>query len=187
MLPSTAQMWTWASVSPGISVAPRQSSVVTGPGQRTDLPVREHVLDAVVLDDDRGARHRVGAGAVDQQRVGEDGQAHRGVTFASYIQTFSSARGVHSTWLRHAVEVVLLPQEDPGRLVADQPLQLGVGLGARLRVRSASGPARSSRRSSCCCRTTSRSGRPGRAAGSCPGRRAPGPSRGRTCRRCCGS
>jgi len=38
MLPSTAQMWTWASVSPGIRVAPRQSSVVTGPGSGPTLP-----------------------------------------------------------------------------------------------------------------------------------------------------
>ena len=57
------------------------------------------LLDPVVLDDDSGALDRIGAGAIDQNRVGEDSQAHRGVTFASYIQTFSSARGVQSTWL----------------------------------------------------------------------------------------
>src|SRR5439155_862309 len=39
MLPLTAQMWTWASVSPGISVAPLQSSVVTGPGSGPTLPL----------------------------------------------------------------------------------------------------------------------------------------------------
>src|SRR5438132_13867900 len=67
--------------------------------ERAVLPGRVDLLDTIVLDDDRGARHRVGARAVDEHRVGEDGQAHRGVTFASYIHTFSSARGVHSTWL----------------------------------------------------------------------------------------
>src|SRR5438477_12905668 len=36
--------------------------------------------------------------------------------------------------LGHAVEVVLLPQEHPGRLLVDQPLQLGVGLGPRLGI-----------------------------------------------------
>src|SRR5207247_3097875 len=35
-----AQMWTWASVSPGISVAPLQSSVVTGPGSAPTAPWR---------------------------------------------------------------------------------------------------------------------------------------------------
>src|SRR3989442_74393 len=35
-----AQMWTWASVSPGISVAPLQSSVVTGPGSAPTVPWR---------------------------------------------------------------------------------------------------------------------------------------------------
>src|SRR5438132_705047 len=69
------------------------------PRERADSAVRRDLLDAIVLDDDRGARHRVGARAVDEHRVGEDGQAHRGVTFASYIHTFSSARGVHSIWL----------------------------------------------------------------------------------------
>jgi hypothetical protein len=69
------------------------------PWERADLSLRQDVLDAIVLDDDRGARYRVGARAVDEHRVGEDGQAHRGVTFASYIHTFSSARGVHSIWL----------------------------------------------------------------------------------------
>src|SRR4029453_439604 len=67
--------------------------------QRADLAPRQDVLGPVVLDDDGRALDGVGRGAVDQKRVGEDGQAHRGVTFASYIQTFSSARGVHSTWV----------------------------------------------------------------------------------------
>jgi hypothetical protein len=70
-----------------------------GAGQRADLATRQDVPDAVVLDDDRGALLRVGAGAVDEERVRQDGQAHRATTFASYIQTFSSARGDHSTWL----------------------------------------------------------------------------------------
>ena len=39
MLPSTAQMCTWASVSPGIKVAPRQSRVVTGPGSGPTFPL----------------------------------------------------------------------------------------------------------------------------------------------------
>src|SRR2546426_12694314 len=67
------------------------------PPQRADVPVGEDVSDAVVLEDDRGALDGVSAGAVDQQRAREDGHAH-GATFASYIHTFSSARGAHSTW-----------------------------------------------------------------------------------------
>src|SRR5262245_1780877 len=65
-------------------------------GQRANTAARHDLLDPVVLDDDGGALDRVGAGAIDEDRVGEDGQAHRSVTFASYIQTFSSARGVQS-------------------------------------------------------------------------------------------
>src|SRR5688572_28321777 len=38
MFSVTAQMWTWASVSPGISVAPRRSSVVTRPGRAPTRP-----------------------------------------------------------------------------------------------------------------------------------------------------
>src|SRR5204863_497486 len=68
-------------------------------GDRADHAARQDIPDAVVLDDDRGALLRVGAGAVDEERVRENGQAHRATTFASYIQTFSSARGDHSTWL----------------------------------------------------------------------------------------
>src|SRR3990172_8408957 len=97
MFSVTAQMWTWASVRPGMSVAPLQSSVVTAP--RAALAAREHLLDPVVLDDDGRALLRLGARAVDQERVREDREAHRATTLASYIQTFSSARGVHSTWL----------------------------------------------------------------------------------------
>src|SRR5207249_1908482 len=48
---------------------------------------------------DRLAEPIIGAGAVDGQRVGEDRQSHRATTLASYIHTFSSARGDHSTWL----------------------------------------------------------------------------------------
>ena len=65
--------------------------------QRAGSALGADVLDTVVLDDHGGALDGIGAGAVDQERVGEDGEAHRAITFASYIQTFSSARGVHST------------------------------------------------------------------------------------------
>ena len=71
-------------------------------GQRADLALGRDLLDPIVLDHDRGALDRVGAGAVDQKRVGEDGDGHGrdlryfATILASYIQTFSSARGVHS-------------------------------------------------------------------------------------------
>src|SRR3954467_9423847 len=39
MFSVTAQMWTCASVRPGISVAPLRSSVVTGPGSAPTLPL----------------------------------------------------------------------------------------------------------------------------------------------------
>ena len=41
MFSVTAQMCTWASVSPGISVAPLQSSVVTGPDA---VPTEIHIV-----------------------------------------------------------------------------------------------------------------------------------------------
>src|SRR5205814_40413 len=77
--------------------------------------------DAVVFDDHGGALDGIGARAVDQKRIGEDMEGHlyrppgvgygrrwraigtrgsvryRAMILASYIQTFSSARGVHST------------------------------------------------------------------------------------------
>src|SRR5438874_1702479 len=63
MLPSTAQMWTSASVSPGMSVAPRQPGRVTGAGAGpTGL-----VVDGLVV-----AVPRVGL-------VGEEERVHRGL------------------------------------------------------------------------------------------------------------
>ena len=68
-------------------------------GQRADPTARRHLLDAVVLDDDRRPLDGIGPRAVDQERVGEDRDAHFATTLASYIHIFSSARGVHSTVL----------------------------------------------------------------------------------------
>ncbi len=102
MFSVTAQMCTWASVRPGISVLPLQVERGHPTGQRADLALRRDLLDPIVLDHDRGALDGVGAGAVDQERVGEDGDRHGrdlryfATILASYIQTFSSARGVHS-------------------------------------------------------------------------------------------
>src|SRR3989442_3236201 len=47
------------------------------PGQRADRAVAGGVLDGVGLDDDRRALDGVGARAVDQERIGEDRDAHR--------------------------------------------------------------------------------------------------------------
>src|SRR5262249_22289848 len=93
-----------ADVHVGVGEARHQGlapEVEGGPRARqgADLTAGRPLLDAVVLDDDRGPLDRVAAGAVDQERVREDRDAHLATTFASYIHTFSSARGVHSTVL----------------------------------------------------------------------------------------
>src|SRR5262249_948511 len=45
--------------------------------QRSDLARAEHVLDALALDDDGGAVGGLLASAIDQERVGQDGDRHR--------------------------------------------------------------------------------------------------------------
>jgi hypothetical protein len=47
-----------------------------GSAQRAHLAARDHVLDAIVFHDDRRALDGIGAGAVDQQRIGQDRQTH---------------------------------------------------------------------------------------------------------------
>src|SRR5438128_6519039 len=142
MFSVTAQMWTWASVSPGISVAPLQSMVVTGPGSAPTLPWRTTSLT-------RSSSTTTAAPSTGSPPV----QSIRNV-FANTVMLIGPLSSValsrHDLRLVHphflvgsrcpvhrvgdSIEVVLLPEEDPRSLVVDELLQLGVRRGAPLRV-----------------------------------------------------
>src|SRR2546428_8493196 len=160
MLPSTAQMWTWASVSPGMSVAPFRSSVVTGPASGPTVPLGrtslmrssstttaapstgsapvQSISSALV----RIVRLMIAVSASTALLVGGLREEHG-------ASSRDDLRVVHPHFLvgarrpldvaREAVEVVLLPEERPWRLVADELLELGVRVGAGLGVEEGGG------------------------------------------------
>src|SRR4051794_18373702 len=131
MFSVTAQMCTWASVRPGISVMPRRSSVVTRPGCGPTLPWRSTSL----------MRSSSTTTAAPSTRAAPVQSISRGLVKTVIAMRSSLSRDdlgvVHPDLLvgarrpfhglGHAVEVVLLPQEHPGRLVVDHLLQLRVG------------------------------------------------------------
>src|SRR5262245_17434800 len=149
MFSVTAQMCTWASVSPGISVMPLQSSVVTRPGCAPTLPLRSTSLI-------RSSSTTTAAPSTGSAPVQSISRALV-KTVILIVATFRSrveprVASVRHAWLRlsrddlrlvhpdllvgagrpldvlrHAVEVVLLPQEHPGRLVMDRLLEIRVG------------------------------------------------------------
>src|SRR5439155_3007194 len=168
MFSVTAQMCTWASVRPGMSVAPAQSIVVTGPGSAPDPPlartslirssstitvapstgsapvqsIRNALVKTVRLIDRRGGPRY---GPPHPPSLGRaPAQPWRASGLTQDVSSRDHLRLVHPDLLvgarrplhrlRHAVEVVLLPEEHPRRLVVDEPLQLGVRLRARLRI-----------------------------------------------------
>src|SRR5213593_2345357 len=142
MFSVTAQMWTWASVSPGISVAPLQSSVVTGPGSAPTLPWRTTSL--MRSSSTTTAAPSTGSPPVQSMR----NVLVKTVMLIGRLSPVAlprhDLRVVHPYLLvgprrpldrvGNPVEVVLLPEKDPRRLVVDELLQLGVGGGASLRV-----------------------------------------------------
>src|SRR5438046_3417181 len=130
-----AQMWTWASVSPGISVAPLQSSVVTGPGSAPTAPWRATSL--MVSSSTTTAAPSTGSAPVQSirnalvktvmliARLFPVALPRHDLGVVHPHLLVGARRPLHRAG--HAVEVVLLPEEDPRRLVVDELLQLGVG------------------------------------------------------------
>src|SRR3989441_9728498 len=137
-----AQMWTWASVSPGISVAPLQSSVVTGPGSAPTVPWRATSL--MVSSSTTTAAPSTGSAAVQSitnalmktvmliARLFSVALPRHDLGVVHPHLLVGARRPLHRAG--HAVEVVLLPEEDPRRLVVDELLQLGVGGRAALGI-----------------------------------------------------
>src|SRR5947208_6163693 len=155
MLPSTAQMWTWASVSPGMRVAPRRSSVVIGPASGPTFPLGRTSL--MRSSSTTTAAPSTGSAPVQSissalvrtvtlMRAGSARTAHLvgGLREEHGASSRDDLRVVHPYLLvgarrpldvaRDAVEVVLLPEGHPRRLVVRELLQLRVRRGARLRV-----------------------------------------------------
>src|SRR3989449_5755038 len=130
-----AQMWTWASVSRGISVAPLQSSVVTGPGSAPTVPWRATSL--MVSSSTTTAAPSTGSAPVQSitnalmktvmliARLFPVALPRHDLGVVHPHLLVGAQRPLHRAG--HAVEVVLLPEEDPRRLVVDELLQLGVG------------------------------------------------------------
>src|SRR5262249_10156466 len=143
----TAQMCTWASVSPGISVMPLQSSVVTRPGSGPTLPCRRTSL----MRSSSTTTAAPSAGSAPVQSISRAlAKTVMAIVATPRSRIDTKVASVRHAWLRlsrhdlgvvhpdllvgarrpldglgHAVEVVLLPQEHPGRLVVNQLLQLG--------------------------------------------------------------
>src|SRR5439155_16051309 len=160
MLPSTAQMWTWASVSPGMSVAPRRSSVVIGPASGPTFPLGRTSL--MRSSSTTTAAPSTGSAPVQSMRSAlvrivrlmvarSASTAHLvgGLLKEPGASSRDDLRVVHPHLLvgarrpldmaRDAVEIVLLPEEHPRRLVADELLQFRVGVGAGLGVEEGAG------------------------------------------------
>src|SRR5205823_6619422 len=125
----------WASVSPGISVAPLQSSVVTGPGSAPTVPWRATSL--MVSSSTTTAAPSTGSAPVQSitnalvktvmliARLFPVALPRHDLGVVHPHLLVGARRPLHRAG--HAVEVVLLPEEDPRRLVVDELLQLGVG------------------------------------------------------------
>jgi hypothetical protein len=101
MFSVTAQMCTWASVRPGMSVLPWRSSVVTRPGNAPTWPFG--AISLIRSSSTTTAAPSMGSAPVQSIRNALVKTVMAMVTIsyfatilASYIQTFSSARGVHS-------------------------------------------------------------------------------------------
>src|SRR5438128_2897597 len=135
MLPSTAQMCTCASVRPGISVAPLQSIVVTGPGNAPAFPCGRTSL--IRSSSTTTAAASIGSAPVQSTR---NAFVNTVILIASPSPVMRSLhhrlRVVEPHLLvyarrpldvvRDAVKIMLLPEEDPRRLVTDQLLELRV-------------------------------------------------------------
>src|SRR5438270_11369454 len=129
MFSVTAQMCTCASVRPGISVAPLRSSVVTGPGRAPTLPFGSTSL--IFSSSTTTAAPSMGSApvqsisnalvktvnAIPDLLVGDprsrSSRDHLGVVHPDLL--VGARRPLDLA--RDAVEIVLLPEEHPRRLV----------------------------------------------------------------------
>ena len=144
VLPSTAQTWTWASVRPGMSVRPLRSSVSTLPSRAPTRPERSTSL----MRSPSTTTAAPSAGSLPVQSIRNafvrTVMAMPASLLACRYIACADLGFVHPHLLvgarrpvdpvGDAVEVVLLPEEDPRRLVVDHLLDLGPGLEPLLRV-----------------------------------------------------
>src|SRR3990172_8457809 len=132
MLPSTAQTWTWASVRPGMSVRPLRSSVSTLPRIGPTRPERMTSL----MRSPSTTTAAPSTGSLPAQSIRN--ALVRTVMAMAAPLPLCDLGFVHPHLLvgarlpvdpvGDAVEVVLLPEEDPRRLVLHHQLDIGPGL-----------------------------------------------------------
>src|SRR5574341_189994 len=132
MLPSTAQTWTWASVRPGMSVRPFRSSVSTFPLSGPTLPERMTSL----MRSPSTTTAAPSTGSLPVQSIRN--------AFVRTVMDMAAPSPLRDLGFVHphllvgarlpvdpvgdAVEIVLLPEEDPRGLERDHLLDLGPGL-----------------------------------------------------------
>src|SRR5512145_1556414 len=132
MFSVTAQMCTWASVSPGMSVLPLRSSVVTRPGREPTTPLVATSL--MRSSSTTTAAPSTGSAPVQSMRNAFVKTVR--LMIGSVRLSRDDLRVVHPHLLvgprrpfdvlGDSVEVVLLPEEHPRRLVVHGLLELGV-------------------------------------------------------------
>src|SRR3989304_3101990 len=138
MLPSTAQTWTWASVRPGMSVRPLRSSVSTLPRIGPTRPERMTSLmrspstttaapsrGSFPVQSIRNAFLRTVMAMAAPSPLRDLGFVHPHLLVGARLPVDP---------VGDAVEVVLLPEEDPRRLERDHLLDVGPGLEPFLRI-----------------------------------------------------
>src|SRR5499425_3460236 len=143
VLPSTAHMCTWASVRPGMRVRPLRSSVSTEPRSGPTLP--EAITSLIRSPSSTTAAPSTGSRPVQSMR--------KALVRTVRVMAVSSALGdlglVHPHLLvgarrpvdpvRYPIEIVLLPQEDPGHLVDHHLLDLRPRFQALLGIHDGNG------------------------------------------------
>src|SRR6266478_1468002 len=128
ILPSTAQTWTWASVSPGMSVRPLRSTVSIFPGRGPTLP--EAITSLIRSPSTTTAAPSTGSLPVQSIRNALVNTV-RGTRVSSPLREFGFVHphlfvgaGLPVDPVGHAVEVVLLAEKDPRDFVDDHLLDL---------------------------------------------------------------
>src|SRR5262245_53859346 len=143
VLPSTAQTWTWASVSPGMRVRPCRSIVSTAPRSGPTRP--EGMTSLIRSPSTTTAAPSSGSRLTQSIRKA----LVKTVTAMAAPLPLGDPGFVHPHLLvgarrpvdpvRHPIEVVLLPEEDPRYLVDDHLLDLRPRLQALLGVHDSDG------------------------------------------------
>src|SRR3990170_1355437 len=147
MLPSTAQTWTWASVSPGMRVRPLRESVSTRPLRGPTLP--ERITSLIRSPSMTTAAPSTGSLPVQSIRNASVSTVMAPMR-ASMCQSHQRRLAGHHLRLEHpdllvgarapldpagdAVDVVLLPEKDPRDLIVHHLLDLRPRLEPLLRV-----------------------------------------------------